>query len=146
LNVDIKKPVRAENFKATPVAAETQQDGQFENHLYSFANIVPGQNLSFDVTYDRADSMPSIDSNTGEVSTSGGSQRTTLFIILLVVLVGSAVGVGVWRMSSSAAAPVAKPVAKSGGKTKSKKKTFCSQCGEELGAKTKFCPGCGKSL
>ncbi len=171
LSVDIKKPVRAENFKATPAAARTTQDGQFEDHLYSFTDVAPGQQYSFKVSYNRADSKPSVDKQTGVVDTSGGSSQTALIVIFIVVLVGIAVTAGVWRMRSTpVTASRAKPVksksgakskpksggnGKSGGKGKGKSggkgksdsaKKFCPECGEQVKAGSKFCPECGEDL
>lgn len=169
LSVDIKKPVRAEEFKATPVAARTTQDGEFENHLYSFSNVSPGQKYAFNVTYNRADSNPSVDKQTGFVDTSGGSSQTALIVILVVTVIGVAIGVGMWRMRAAPVTPArARPVkgktgTKSGGKGKSKnksqsgskggakgkdaqpqKKKFCASCGEKIPPESKFCPECGK--
>ncbi len=167
LSVDIKKPVRAENFVAKPAAARTTQEGQFEDHLYSFTNVGAGQQYAFNVTYNRADSKPSIDKTTGVVDTSGGSQQTALIVIFVVLLIGAAVTMGVVRMRNAPmTASRAKPVkSKSGTKSKpgSKKKSgskssgsgkpkaspnkkFCSECGEQVKAGSKFCPECGQDL
>jgi hypothetical protein len=157
LDVNIRKPVRAENFQVTPVAAETKQEEQFEDYLYSFSNVTPGQNFSFNVSYDRADSNPSINKETGEVDTSGGSRSTAVIAIGIVVLIGGALGLGIWRMSATAT-PIARPVAKPGNtkgnkskgsaekKGNGKKNKFCPQCGEKIDPGAKFCPDCGKDL
>lgn len=169
LSVDIKKPTRADNFKATPVAAQTKLDGQFENHLYSFSDVKPGQQYAFNVTYERSDSKPSVDKQTGVVDTSGGSSQTALILIGILALVGVAIGAGVWRMKAAPVTPArGRPVkdkvaakTKSGSKSnksakanqgkgkksasgsQSPERNFCAGCGEKINPGDKFCPGCG---
>ncbi len=165
LTVDIKKPARTEGFKAIPAAAQVKSDGQFEDHLYSFAGVTPGQRFAFNVTYSRADSNPSVDSKTGQVST-GGSQQTTLLLIFIAVFIAALVGIGVWRTKTTATKAKARPVKKGSGKsnastkkkgTKGKKTgksqgkstdgagSFCSNCGTAISPDAKFCAECGTS-
>ncbi|MDP1808141.1 MAG: zinc ribbon domain-containing protein [Actinomycetota bacterium] len=166
LSVDIKQPVRAENFKTTPAAAGTAPDGQFKDYFYSYANVVPGRNYAFNVTYNRADSMPSVDKKTGVVDTSGGSSRVALILILMIVLIGLGIGVGVWRAKTAATTPTKgrpiKATAQGKGKGKNKGgaagaskqpasakaggKNFCPSCGAQSPAESKFCSDCGTTL
>lgn len=165
LSVDIKQPTRAENFKATPAAVRTAPDGQFTDYYYSYANVAPGQNYSFNVKYKRADSLPSVDKQTGVVDTSGGSSRTALILIGMLVLIGLGIGAGVWRSKTAAAPAKGRPVkgpgkgkgkgknkgraasaAKQPGNAKAGGKNFCPSCGSQSPAGSKFCADCGASL
>lgn len=168
LTVDIKQPMRAENFKATPEAARTAPDGQFTDYYYSYADVAPGQNYNFNVKYDRADSIPSVDKKTGVVDTSGGSSKTALILIGLIALIGLGIGAGIWRSKTASVTPKGRPV-KAGAKGNANKKgksnnkgkpvsaakqgnaktggkNFCPSCGSQNPPGSKFCSDCGTTL
>ena len=165
LSVEIEKPIGAAEFKAEPVSTDVQTANNFEYHNYSFSNIPAEREFSYKVTYSKDNNTPSVNSQPGQVNTTGGataatgdSGRTNTIIAIVFILgvIATAVVVGVWRVRTVSAGPsgkqyksskyASKPKAKTKTKSQPKPKAqkFCSSCGEKLEAGAKFCGGCGE--
>ncbi|MBI5682601.1 MAG: LPXTG cell wall anchor domain-containing protein [Deltaproteobacteria bacterium] len=61
LEVDIQKPLRAEDFKITPQSTEKRGFKGFEHYDYVYENVQEGQEIKFNVSYAKNDSQPSQD-------------------------------------------------------------------------------------
>ena len=61
LEVDVQKPLRAENFEIIPLSAEKTERKGFEHYGYVYENIQKGKEVNFNVQYVKKDSLPSQD-------------------------------------------------------------------------------------
>lgn len=136
LNVEIQEPLKATNFKLEPQAAEVSNDGTFNYHRYSFGSQPAEKELIFKVAYEKSTNEPSLDNQLPATSVNDVSNRSTLslWIFIGLSLIITAIVASFFRLRY-ASAPLSK-----------EKAVFCSQCGQRLEKKDKFCINCGRPV
>lgn len=61
LEVDVQRPLRAEDFKITPEPMEKTEARGFEHYGYVYENVTSGKDIKFNIQYIKKDSQPSVD-------------------------------------------------------------------------------------
>lgn len=107
LNINIKQPLRTEDFQVDPKPLETTVDTKgFSNHKYSYTSLSPEDKIAFKVNYVKKDNEPSLQKDIPQSAQSSGTSNTSsqlpqsdawkdpivmgtviIFILLLVIVV-----------------------------------------------------------
>ncbi len=167
LTVVVQEPYASTGFSVVPPADAPYNDGTFDNHQYSFTDLEKDEPFSFNISYNRLESRPSmailqVGSASGDTSGSSNTGPIAIAVVLAMALGGGAV---FWMMRSKPQQrPAAKRVAVSdrGGKHKPVKRAaapdlggksragsarkFCTQCGQPVDKSHRFCPSCGSEV
>ncbi len=173
LDVSIQQPLKATDFTVDPAgAASTDQQG-FNIQTYSYDTVEPASPLTFNISYYKTDSNPSVQQNTAggtAPATSGGggiSNGWLAFIIIVAVIIVVSLVFFLARRSRTvsradrrrrAGVPKRSPVgsrnaggggARAAGAARPASKgsgsgaRFCTNCGAPFDANAKFCRQCG---
>ncbi len=170
LHLGIQQPRNAQNFKISPAAASTSQDekDKLTYYLYSYGDVAPDQNMSFNVSYKKDDPATSVapkGSPEGERSTSSSFSLTKLApLVAVLAIVGiivywmlpgsrgrlAAVGHRATKPRSAGAYKASAASGRGGKRHKSGKDvkvaSFCPECGTRAQRGDKYCSACGTAL
>ena len=145
LRAIVQEPRRATNFTVSPQGPVSTDGEGFRIHTYNQANINPGVQLHFDISYTKKDTRPSVGG-----SGASGSPNTTVLIIMGVIAALVVAFIIVTRLRSRRPQPAAsrslrRQAARTakGGKGKNK---YCPYCGKPVQETDRFCPHCGKKF
>ncbi|MCL4460010.1 MAG: zinc ribbon domain-containing protein [Chloroflexi bacterium] len=147
LVIEVQQPLKATNFVISPVSSKSFVDKQgFKYYQYDFSNIVPGQLLSFKMTYTKTDLQPSV-----QKSAPSGPQDTSGYTIVLILLLAAAVVIllffGYSAIRSRRTVPITSPrTTRRGGRRIESASGYCSNCGAPLRKDARFCPSCGRKV
>ncbi|MFH1382912.1 MAG: zinc-ribbon domain-containing protein [Chloroflexota bacterium] len=153
LKVVVQEPKASTNFMVSPEGTNSIDVEGFPVYLYDYANLGKDDPpLHFDIAYTKTDPNPSLDNpvlNSGNTTTGTGSSTTGL---ILGIVIGAIVAGGfVWILLSKnkpARAPVR--AVKNGQtgtvKSRTRRRRFCSRCGQPIENPSQFCPHCGHKL
>jgi len=164
LTVVVQEPYGSTGFSVVPPSDTTYNDGTFNVHQYSFTDLEKDEPFSFNISYNRLESRPSmaiLQGGSANGATSGSS-NTGLIAIAVVLAMALGGGAVFWMMRSK---PQQRPAVKRvsvpdrGGKHKPVKRAaapdlggkrsagsaskFCTQCGQPMDQSHRFCPSCG---
>ena len=158
LEFEIQKPLEATEFNVEPASSNINSRENFEYHNYSFADLPADKEISYKVAYNKADNKPSVSTQPGQDSTTGGGAtdtggrgNTILITILIMALIfgllATGIAVGIRRSQATAAVPAGKQFKTSkyrkNQRPKPKNDKHCANCGEKITANAKFCTSCG---
>ena len=157
LRVEIQEPKNATKFKTEPATKDISTGDGFQYHNYTYDNVPAGRELSFNVSYDKSGSEPSVNSQQQTVTGSPGSRGSlTVILLSLVGVIAIGIAASIWRVKTVAAKKkplIVRPIKKRNKQQNSQKSQkspskgkFCADCGEALKEKDSFCPGCGTQV
>lgn len=175
LLVEVQQPLRSTGFSVAPAAKQTLNDKEgFQYHRYDYSNLAAGQEITFTVSYEKADAKPSVNpqnSNAAagpQVAATGNGGEMGLALMLFG---GGVLAVGFFAYRGSGRRQPARAKLASGGQAKGPNRRpqapaparvaasravatsparqgsrFCTQCGDGLPARAAFCPACGTQV
>lgn len=170
LTIMVQEPLRSSNFTVDPPGGTSSVDGEgFKVLRYRYEKVEPGQPSSFNVSYTKADSKPSLGGgSTSTAPASGGGGTLSFPTVPIAIALGAVVVValmlvanrrsgfrrsGASRAQARAAARAsAKANARAGrSTTKAAARTgaaatgarYCHDCGQPLSGNGRFCANCG---
>jgi len=136
LQVNVQQPLKANSFTISPPAdlINAGPDG-FKYHLFSHRTLDAGEEMKLRISYTKADPEPSVTRQpfvepgvATAVAPSTPSQELYPTLLIVVGAAGLLAGGGYWYLKQRQAVTVT---------------GYCHQCGKELRADDRFCPGCG---
>jgi hypothetical protein len=147
LETVIQVPTKASNFSVTPLGTPTTE-GSFQVYSSKYTNLVPEQNLHFDISYTKSDPNPSL-ATPAQTPVSEVSSN----IVLIFIIVGSVIVAGglIWVLKATRKKTKIVKKAPSNIHTSKPKSSrppakFCDQCGKKLEYPSRFCPHCRSKL
>ena len=153
LQVEVQRPLRANNFTVTPASKQVLSDTDgFQYHTYDYGRVAAGQEITFSIAYDKTDANPSVERQQDPVTGSASSEYAlpALLIGLGIVMVAMFVflrgrqrtrplarRVGNGRSRAAVGRPGQAAALKATGAR------FCTRCGAPLHNGAAFCSACG---
>ena len=170
LLVEVQQPLRTTNFSVSPAAKQTVSDKQgFQYHRFDYTNLAAGQEITFTVSYEKADAKPSVERQQNAATAQPGADSNGALGLVLALLGLGAVAVGV--ISYRGSRRPARVSAATRGQVKGSNRRaqtpavargapnrrdapaparqgsrFCTQCGDGLPPRAAFCPTCGTQV
>ena len=146
LTAFVQEPKRSTNFIVSPNGSIGTDSEGFRVHTYSYANVSPDEPLHFEVRYTKADSRPSLDSN----SNNGSTSAATIMIVLgtMAVLIGAFFLISKLRSKPQPATTRTqrRQAARASRRGQVSKGKYCSNCGKTIESIDHFCRYCGNEL
>ncbi len=167
MTVVVQEPYASTGFSVVPQADNSYNDGTFNVHQYSFTDLEKDEAFSFDISYNRLESRPSmaiLGGGSANGATSGSSNTGLIAIAVMLAMAGGGGVVFLMMRSKQQQQPAVKRVAASGRKSKQKPvkrvaapdaggkrnggpaSKFCTQCGQTVDKSHRFCPSCGSEV
>lgn len=95
MTVAVQQPLKATNFKVEPAGTASSDSQGFNIQTYTYDSIQPADSLNWQISYYKADNVPSITQTpaAGTAGTGGsGGLSTGLVIIIVVIVVVAGIG------------------------------------------------------
>ncbi len=164
LDVDILQPDAATEFHTEPAAMREEVNARGGRHYrFEYQNLEPETAHTFKIAYIKTTDAPSVTKpQASPDAQQTGPSRNTKTWVASAMLVGFAIifasGVLVFKnkqppMPAATPMPSVAPIPQTASvqapeavRTPSTTQNYCSNCGRQLDAAYRFCPGCGRPL
>lgn len=160
LDIDILQPDAATEFRTDPAATREEVNARGGQHYwFEYQNLAPETAHTFKVAYIKTTDAPSVAKPQGPpAAQQTGPSRGTKTWMAFAMLAGCAIifagGVLVFKNkqlpaaqpAETSARPVASAPLPDAVKSPVTAQNYCSNCGRQLDATYRFCPGCGQPL
>lgn len=152
LTVAVQQPRQASDYRVQPADNATgsplvDTEG-FKVMQYSYPELASGLPVSFEITYNKSDSEPSLPPPNSGASGSPVSSNSPADLLWVGIILAALLVVGVlWILKSRPGKKAARrPQGKSSASSRPKGQPgarFCRKCGRPLKSADKFCTSCG---
>ncbi len=151
MEVIVQEPLNSTGYMISPEGSRFIDSEGFSSYLFNFNDLKVDSPLQFDISYYRTEKNPSL--STVETSTveTDKSDNTLVIIIFVVILLAIVVAWLIWKKKSAPKTRAERRRAIKQSRQSVREDNlpdprFCSQCGNPLDGKYKYCPNCGVQI